>query len=207
MTTTTTKPVRFGFNTNGHVIHIPSDGSRNVTLIAAVDRKLGIGKNNDIPWKLSEDLKHFKRLTDGHAIIMGRKTQESLPGKGYLPGRTNIVVSASGNVKHPLVQVAESLEEAIDLVSNRQIFIIGGASIYEQALKFADDMILTLIDGDYDCDRFFPTFDNGEWEAPSYSSHTSVKDGHTLNYRFAYYRRSTLVGDKENECVSGSTGS
>jgi dihydrofolate reductase len=212
MTTTTTKPVRFGFNTYGQVIHKPSDGSRNITLIAAVDQLMGIGKSGDIPWRLSEDLKQFKRLTEGHVIIMGRKTQESLPHPQYLKGRRNIVVSASESVTHPMVETASSLEEAIDQAGDRQIFIIGGESIYTQAMQYADDLVLTHLDHTYDCDRFFPVLDLEKWNQPDFSSHESNREGHILKYRFAYYTRrpttcQAVLGGLTNECLSGSTGS
>jgi len=206
MTSTTTKPARFTFNTHGQVIHKTGGGSsRNITLIAAVDQSMGIGKDGDIPWKLSEDLKQFKRLTEGHVIIMGRKTQESLPHPKYLKGRRNIVVSASGAVTHPMVEIASSLEEAIDMAGDRQIFIIGGESIYQQALPIADDLILTLLENTYECDRFFPTVDSTVWDY-QYSTHKSVRDGHTLSYRFCYYSRRPVLGGLVNERVCGYVG-
>jgi dihydrofolate reductase len=126
-----------------------------LALIVAVARNGVIGRSGDLPWHLSEDLKHFKETTTGHAIIMGRKTHESI-GRA-LPKRRNIVVTRSG-AKFEGCETAGSLEEAIALArtSDECPFVIGGASLYEEALPVATELHLTTIDEDVEGDTFFP---------------------------------------------------
>lgn len=147
---------------------------KHVTIIAAMDKNNGIGKDNALPWKLPEDLKRFKHLTAGAAVIQGRKTYDSIAALGFdfgLAGRENIVISrslqidtkvhtsfATNGPEHTILHTATSLEDAVRRAIRRHIFIIGGAEIYAQAIEFADRMQLTHIDGEYDCDTFFPQF-------------------------------------------------
>lgn len=131
-----------------------------ITIIVAMDEKRGIGKNNTIPWHNPEDLKHFKKLTLGQVCIMGRKTWESLPVKP-LPDRKNVVITT----KHiPDVESDDSLEAAIISCQKcyhpLDIYLIGGQSIYEEGLQYAEEIIVTNIQGDYQCDRFFPALDD-----------------------------------------------
>ncbi len=135
-----------------------------VSLIVAMDRKRGIGRDNALPWRLSADLKRFRELTMGHHIILGRKTYESI-GKP-LPGRTMIIVtrntafSAEGSI------VVHSLEEALQLAEARgeaETFICGGAEIYAQSLNRADRIYLTEVDAEVAADTFFPAFHADEW--------------------------------------------
>lgn len=134
-----------------------------ISLIAAMDEKRGIGRDGKLPWHLPEDLKRFKELTIGHAVVMGRKTFDSI-GRP-LPNRKNIVITH--NTSYIIqttedVLVAHSLEEALRLTSlaqgNDECFIIGGGQIFEEAIKIADKLYLTLIEGDFNCDTFFPTY-------------------------------------------------
>lgn len=137
-----------------------------VTIIAAVARNGVIGYQGSIPWFLPEDLRHFKARTEGHSVIMGRKTWESLPcSVRPLPGRQNIVVSSDQTYEAVGATTAGSLPLAIQLASVGEVFIIGGATLYWQALPMpmATKMILTQIDDDYHGDTYFPPFDNGEW--------------------------------------------
>ncbi len=153
-----------------------------ISIIAAMDKKRGIGKDNKIPWHIPEDFKRFKALTSGHPIIMGRKTWDSLPLKPLL-NRTNIVVTRdlSFSFARPgLAKLAGSLEEAIEIAKkaegNEEVFIIGGGQIYQQAIKIADKLYLTIVDGKFDADTFFPDYsdfkkviseeehDNGEYK-------------------------------------------
>ena len=143
-----------------------------------MDEKRGIGKDNKIPWHISEDFKRFKKITSGHPIIMGRKTWDSLPFKP-LPNRTNIIVTHDLNfsphqIHHKLrncsiceslgYAVVNSLEQAIDVAkkkerdNNGEIFIIGGGQIFQQALPFADRLYLTIVEGEFDADTFFPDY-------------------------------------------------
>jgi len=130
-----------------------------ISIIAAVAENQAIGKDNKLLWHISEDLQRFKKITSGHPVIMGQKTFESL-GRP-LPNRTNIVLSFDKLYKTEGVFVAHSLEEAIKVASQKdrnEIFFIGGGQIYSQAIKFADKLYLTLVEGDYDADTFFPNY-------------------------------------------------
>jgi len=142
-----------------------------VSIIAAIGKNRELGRDNKLLWHIPEDFKRFKDLTSGHVVIMGRKTYESLPEKFRpLPDRVNIVVS-----RHPepvsgsrnqfgMTELiyCSSIEEALQFAKQEktpEIFIIGGASIYEQGIKYADKLYLTLIDKEYpDADAFFPEY-------------------------------------------------
>ncbi|HUD02738.1 MAG TPA: dihydrofolate reductase [Candidatus Paceibacterota bacterium] len=137
-----------------------------VSIIAAIGQGRALGKNNELLWRIPDDLKRFKALTTGHPVIMGRKTFESL-GKP-LPNRTNIVImyATENRANHPEydfenVMIANSLEEAIEKanVLDEEIFIGGGAMIYTQALPLADRLYLTLIDDKKDADVYFPAYE------------------------------------------------
>ncbi len=122
-----------------------------------------IGKNNDLVWHLPKDLKHFKDLTKGHHVIMGRKTYESM--NKPLPHRTNIVVTTRKDFKAPGCIVVNSLKEAIHKAEgDRQPFIIGGGEIYKQALSFANTIELTLVHANPEGDTYFPKLDLSRWE-------------------------------------------
>lgn len=133
-----------------------------VYIIAAVSENRVIGKDNRTPWRIPEDLKHFKELTLGHPVIMGRNTYESL-GKP-LPQRANIVVTRDEDFRAPGCFVYHTLEEAIEaaplyeIYRGQSIFIIGGAQIYEQAVSKADRLFLTLVEGEFEGDAFFPDY-------------------------------------------------
>ena len=135
-----------------------------ISLVAAVDSKNGIGLNGKMPWgHIKEDMEFFRGLTTGSTVIMGRVTFESL-GNKPLPNRKNIVISSTANVayyfKYNNLFYESSLENALlGLLSENQIFIIGGESIYKKAIDYADRIFLTHIDKDYNCDRFFPNVD------------------------------------------------
>ena len=133
-----------------------------VTLIAAIDENSVLGKDNQLIWHLPEDLKRFKRLTTGHAIVMGRKTFESLPKA--LPNRHNIVVTRNQNYSKEGVTVCHSLEAAIECAKNDdQPFVIGGGQVYEQAIELADVIELTKIHAQFEGDVFFPEIDLKKW--------------------------------------------
>jgi len=135
-----------------------------VSIIAAMDRKRGIGVDNKLPWRLSADLKRFRELTMGHHIIVGRKTFESI-GRP-LPGRRMIVVTRDKNYEAKGCDLAHSVEEAVNLASERgesEAFICGGAEIYAQSIDVADRMYLTFVDAEVAADTFFPEFDGREW--------------------------------------------
>lgn len=130
-----------------------------ISIIVACDENRGIGKNGKIPWHIPEDLKRFKKITMGHPVIMGRKTFKSI-GKP-LAGRTNIIITRDRKFKIPNCITVHSIKEAIDKakkLDKEEVFIIGGAQIYKQAMVFADRLYLTKVKGNYDADTFFPDY-------------------------------------------------
>ncbi len=135
-----------------------------VSLIAAMDRRRGIGRDNRLPWRLPADLKRFRELTMGHYIIVGRKTFESI-GKP-LPGRQMIIVTRDPKFEADGCFVCHSPEEAIHLASVRgesEVFVCGGAEIYNQTIARADRLYLTFVDAEVAADIFFPDFNEQEW--------------------------------------------
>ena len=158
-----------------------------INLIVAVDEKNGIGKNNQLPWHLPADLLHFKNLTTGFPIIMGRKTFDSI-GK-VLPNRRNIVISRQSNLEIPGAEVSGSLQGALELCKKENdIYIIGGAQIFEQALPLADSIFLTVIQHDFDADTFFPSLDKEVWKESSNSIH-KPDEKNLYTYSFKKYIR------------------
>jgi dihydrofolate reductase len=159
--------------------------AKQLTLVVAMDAKRGIGIDNKLPWHLPEDLAHFKRVTLGQPIIMGRKTFDSI-GRP-LPGRRNIVVTRNRDWHADGVDAVGSLEEAIALVGDAPASIIGGAQIFNEALEFADRMIVTHIEREYHCDTFFPEIDPGKWTATAREpQHSQAQD---LDFSFVTYER------------------
>lgn len=156
-----------------------------LTIIVAIDKQGGIGIKNSLPWHLTEDLAHFKRTTSGHAIIMGRKTFDSI-GRA-LPNRRNIVVTRNGDWTHDEVEAVASLHSAQEMVKNELAFIIGGAQIYQLALPIADRLIVTEIQENFNCDAFFPKINPAEWEETSRKNHYSEKNH--FNYSFVTYKK------------------
>lgn len=161
-----------------------------VVIIAAVANHGAIGRGGDLLYHISADLKRFKELTMGYPVIMGRKTFESLP-KGALPGRRNIVITRNPDFSAPDTETAASLEAAVrNIGGNTEVcFVIGGGQIYNEAIKRADRLELTVIDADCpDADTFFPRFDAGEWPVTCESERfTDPKSG--VGYRFVTRRR------------------
>ena len=135
-----------------------------LSLIAAIARNGVIGIDNRLPWHLPADLRHFKELTTGHTVIMGRKTWESLPGKFRpLPGRRNIVVTRNAAFRAEGAVVAASLPAAMALAESGVAFVIGGAELYAAALPLADRLDLTEIDEEFAGDTHFPERDPNQW--------------------------------------------
>ncbi len=166
----------------------PGGGATRVFLVAAVAPNGVIGAGNRMPWHLPEDLKHFKALTLGHPVIMGRKTYESI-GKP-LPGRENIVVSRTPGLEIPDVSIASSVEGAMALCIGEPLaFVIGGGEIYTAALPLADGIVMTEIGKDFDGDTRFPDWDRAAFRESQRQSHTSA-DG--LPYDFVMYERIRL---------------
>ena len=159
-----------------------------LTIIAAAAENNAIGKGNELIWHLSDDLKRFKDLTNGHHIIMGRKTFESFPKP--LPNRTHIVITRQANYKVPNgVIVVNSLKDAIDAAKkDSQPFIIGGGEIYKQALEIADKIELTRVHENFEADTFFPEINSSNWEEISNIFHKKDKD-HDYEFSFITYKR------------------
>jgi len=146
-----------------------------LVIIAAVARNRVIGKDNRLLWNIPEDMAHFKALTSGHTVIMGRKTWESLPPRFRpLPGRRNIVISRQADYTAPGAEVADSLENALKLASTQgpaadsmvaaTVFIIGGEQIYRQAMAVADRLEITEVDLEPEGDAWFPEIAAVDWE-------------------------------------------
>ena len=158
-----------------------------LTVIAAVARNGVIGRDNALPWHLPADLKHFRALTMGHAVIMGRKTWESLPEKFRpLPGRQNIVVTRNAGYAAAGAEIAASLPAALALARGTQAFVIGGAELYRAALALADRLELTEIARDYEGDTFLPARDPAQWRE---TSREAQRDDNGLDFAFVSYRR------------------
>lgn len=132
-----------------------------ISIVAAVARGGVIGDDGGLPWRLPEDMAHFREVTVGHPVVMGRKTWESLPGRFRpLPGRRNVVVTRNPAWSANGAESAGSLDEALALVEgSERVSVIGGGEIFAAALPLADELLLTEIDLDVDGDTFFPAFD------------------------------------------------
>lgn len=140
------------------------EGKR-ITLVAAMARNRGIGVDGGLPWHLPRELAHFKAVTLGKAIVMGRRTWESI-GRP-LPGRQNIVITSRAGFAAEGVEVARSLVEAARLSRSEEVMVIGGGMLYAEALPLADRMILTLVDCAPEADTWFPEWPAEDWEEQS----------------------------------------
>jgi dihydrofolate reductase len=154
-----------------------------LTIVVAIDRAGGIGVDNRLPWHLPEDLAHFKRVTSGHAILMGRRTFDSI-GRP-LPNRRNIVITRNADWACPGVQTCASLPEALRLVAGSPAFIIGGAQIFSESMELVEQLIVTEIDKTFECDTFFPTIDRQRWEESARELHYS--EANACDYAFVTY--------------------
>lgn len=155
-----------------------------LSLIAALARNHTVGIANRLPWHLSDDLKYFKATTSGHPIIMGRKTYDSI-GRP-LPGRHNIVVTRDRNWKADGVTVVHSIAEAVAAAGEvNEVFLIGGASLYAEALPLADRLYLTEIDADFDGDAFFPDWPRAQFR----ELRRDTRQGEDFAYSFVVYEK------------------
>lgn len=139
-----------------------------ISLLAALDEKNGIGRDGGMPWHLTDDLKHFRRLTRGHHVLMGRKTYQTVAGK--LPGRSMLVLSRDASFQPVDAQVFGDFDAALAAaraVGEQEIFVIGGAQIFALALPLAQRFHLTRVHTDASCDVFFPHFAMGDWQVLS----------------------------------------
>ena len=162
----------------------------NINIIVSVSENWVIGKDNKLLWKLSSDLKRFKELTTGHAVIMGQKTLESLPN-GPLPNRTNIVLTddpyfVSENVI-PSFSISDALNKS-NYYDDEETFIIGGGSIYKQFLPLANKLYLTVVHTEIDGDTYFPEIDESEWKLES-SEFKEKDDKNEFSHTYKIYRR------------------
>lgn len=165
--------------------------SATLILIAAIANRGVIGSDNALPWHLPEDLKHFKELTSGHAVIMGRKTWESLPERFRpLPGRHNIVVTRNPAYAAPGATLVHSLKEAVQKVgaggTAPVAFVIGGAELYAHALPLADRLELTEIAADFPGDAHFPQIDPAQWRE---TARTVQRAAAGFDFAFVTYAR------------------
>jgi dihydrofolate reductase len=159
----------------------------NLSIIAALANNRVIGRANRLPWHLPADLAHFKRLTMGKPILMGRKTWDSLPG--LLPHRTHIVVTRNPAFAADGVLVAPSLDEALQLAGDvDEVMIIGGADLYEQTLPIANRLYLTLVDTEVDGDAFFPSLDDTAWREVAREQH-DADQRHAFAFAFVTLER------------------
>ncbi len=174
----------FGDTLKSNVSPVTNSAPR-IYVVAALARNGVIGAQGRLPWHLPEDLQHFKKLTLGHPVIMGRRTWESL-GRP-LPGRENIVVTRRAGYAAAGARIAASLEAAVALCAGAPVaFVIGGAEIYAAALPRADGLVLTEIDADYAGDTRFPAWDREAWKATRREAHAS-KNG--VRFEFVLYER------------------
>jgi len=158
-----------------------------VYLVAAVAANGIIGARGKLPWHIPEELKHFKKLTLGHPVIMGRRTWESL--KGPLPQRENIVVTRTPGYEAAGAAVANSLDAALALCAGEPVaFVIGGTQLFQDSLPIADGMVLTEIHRDYEGDTWFPEWDRAQWKESQREAHTAENG---VRFDFVLYERIT----------------
>ncbi|MFC6998695.1 dihydrofolate reductase [Rufibacter roseus] len=167
-----------------------------IALVVAIAENRVIGKDNQLIWHLPEDLKHFKRLTMGHPMVMGRKTFEAI-GKP-LPGRTSVIISSQPDYKAPGgCIVVGSIEDALKtgLAIDEHVMVVGGGEVYRQTLPYAEVVYLTLVHESFDGDVFFPDLDPDTWEVTEQEEHPA-DERHAYPYTFLTFRR--RVGFSQN---------
>lgn len=161
---------------------------KKISIIVAIASNYAIGKDNDLLWHISKDLKRFKEITKGHYIIMGKRTYYSLP-KRPLPNRTSLIITDVENEVIDNCPMAYSIEDAIAKMDNEnENFVIGGGSIYKQFMPHADTLYITRVHKDFDADTFFPEISEKEWEL---ISKEDVNDDpqNDFTYSFETYKR------------------
>jgi dihydrofolate reductase len=166
-----------------------------ISLIAALTENRVIGKSNDLPWRLPDDMKYFMQTTSGHHVVMGRKNYESIPAKFRpLPNRANIVVTRQEGYDAPGCMVVNSIPVAIDIAIDNheaEVFIIGGAEIYTQSLALANRLYLTEIHTSLEGDAFFPIFNIPEWIEVSRKHHPK-DEKHKYAFDFVVYEKKSI---------------
>lgn len=160
---------------------------KNLSIIVAVASNYAIGKNNDLLWHISDDLKHFKKITSGHPVIMGKKTYESLPIKP-LPGRENIVLTDVAGEIIPGCTMVYSIPQILEHCKNKEeCFVIGGGSVYNQFMPFAETLYITWVHKTFEADVFFPDISEREWEKVEIENHHCQENN--FYYSFVTYKR------------------
>lgn len=158
-----------------------------ITIIAAAASNHALGKDNKLIWHLSKDLQHFKTLTNGHAVIMGRKTFESMPRA--LPNRTNIVITRQSDYQAENITVTSSLSEALTIAKgDPRPFIIGGGEIYKESMSIADEIELTRVHADFEADTFFPEINPHQWKEVWREEH-AADEKHAHDFTFLRYQK------------------
>jgi len=153
-----------------------------ITLIAAVAENNALGKDNQLVWHLPDDFKRFKQITSGHYIIMGRKTFESFPKP--LPNRTHVIITRQKNYKADGCIVVNSIEDAVKACpKEEEVFIIGGADIYNQSIDFADKIELTRVHANFEADAFFPEINLNNWKLIFEEKHVQ-DEKHNFDFTF-----------------------
>ncbi|MFF5513770.1 dihydrofolate reductase [Staphylococcus capitis] len=155
-----------------------------LSILVAHDKQRVIGYQNQLPWHLPNDLKHVKQLSTGHTLVMGRKTFESI-GKP-LPNRRNVVLTNNPSFKHEGVDVIHSIEEINDIPE--QVFIFGGQTLFEEMIDKVDDMYITVVDGKFQGDTFFPPYTFEDWEVES-SVEGQLDEKNTIPHTFLHLVR------------------
>jgi dihydrofolate reductase len=164
-----------------------AENDKSITLIAAMAANRAIGINGGMPWHLPGELQHFKQVTMGKPIVMGRRTWQSI-GQ-VLPGRQNIVVSRDRAFCAPGCAVCGSLPQALAVAEGREVMVIGGGELYRQALPLASRMILTLVDCEPAADTWFPAWDAAEWVMVA-QREVAASEQNPLTYRVQEWNRS-----------------
>jgi dihydrofolate reductase len=157
-----------------------------ISYIVAMDIQQAIGLGNDLPWRLPADLAYFKKTTMDHTILMGRKTYESI-GKP-LPNRTNVILTQNKNYHAEGCLIVHSVEEAVEQFKNEEIFVIGGAEVFQLFMPSVDRLYITLIEHEFKADTYFPEFDIEDWVLVS--SEDGIKDAkNPYDYSFLVYTK------------------
>ncbi len=159
-----------------------------ITIIAAISENNALGKDNKLLWHLPDDFRRFKRVTTGHHVIMGRKTFESL-GKKALPKRTNIIITHQKSYDASCIVLADSLKTALRIAkTDTNPYILGGGSIYKEAVKIADRLDITLVHHEFKADTFFPEINPKIWREVSREFHAK-DEKHKYDFSFVMYER------------------
>lgn len=172
-----------------------------ISFVVAMDRNRLIGRDNGLPWHLPADLKHFKAVTMGKPVVMGRKTFESI-GRP-LPGRRNIVISRNPAYAAQGCEVFTGLDDALAALAGvEEIAIIGGMGIFTLALPLADKMYLTVIDEAFEGDAWFPPYNENDWRCTASETHRHEDDTRSFTYRFLTLERNNSLGGRPPNTLS-----